>query len=229
MGESDSCILLKGESVSSPYMVGAQFERIQTMNSDFIDAVKNHDYRYLHACIISGRTPNVVGSDGKSALLVATEAHDPSMVQWLLEHGANVDFYAPDDKIIDQTAFLSAGANGYTDILEILIPYEPDVSIRNGYGGNALIPAAEKGHVDTVRLLLEKTKVDVNFVNRLGWTALLEAVIYGRDNNAYHEVVRLLLHHGAAPRLSDKDGVTPLEHAQRRNLTMILPLLLDEG
>ena len=199
------------------------------MNSDFIGAVKNHDYGYLNACIISGQTPNVVGDDGKSALLVATEQHDPSMVQWLLEHGANVDFYDPGYQIIDQTAFLYAGANGFNDILEILIPYAPNASIRNGHGGNALIPAAEQGHVDTVRLLLEKTKVDVNFVNHLGWTALLEVVLFGRDNQAYQEIVRLLLHHGAEPRLSDKDGVTPLEHAQRRNLTMILPLLLDEG
>ena len=151
------------------------------------------------------------------------------MVQWLLEHGANVDFYNPDDKIIDQTAFLSAGANGFNDILEILIPYEPDVSIRNGYGGNALIPATEKGHVDTVRFLLEKTKVDVNFVNHYGWTALLEVTIYGSDNETYQEIVHLLLEHGAEPRLADKDGVTPLEHARRRNLTMIIPLLLDEG
>ena len=199
------------------------------MNSDFINAVKNLDYGYLNDCIISGQTPDVVGDDGKSALLVATEEHNPSMVQWLLEHGANVDFYDPDYQIIDQTAFLSAGANGFNDILEILIPYAPNVSIRNGHGGNALIPAAEQGHVDTVRLLLEKTKVDVNLVNHLGWTALLEVVIYGCDNKAYQEIVRLLLHHGAAPRLSDKDGVTPLEHAQRRKLTMIIPLLLDGG
>jgi uncharacterized protein len=113
--------------------------------------------------------------------------------------------------------------------LEILIPYEPDVSICNGYGGNALIPAAEKGHVDTVRFLIEKTKVDVNFVNHYGWTALLEVAIYGRDNKTYQEIVHLLLQHGAERRLADKDGVTPLEHARRRNLTMIIPLLLDEG
>ena len=47
------------------------------------------------------------------------------MVQWLLEHGANVDFYSPDYKIIDQTAFLSAGANGFNDILEILSHTHP--------------------------------------------------------------------------------------------------------
>jgi len=199
------------------------------MNNDFINAVKTRDYEYLNKSITAGRTPNIIGNDGKSALLVATEEHNPSMVQWLLEHGANVDFYDPDYKIIDQTAFLFAGANGLNDILEILIRYEPDVSIRNGHGGNALIPAAEKGHVDTVRFLLEKTKVDVNFVNHHGWTALLEAVIYGRDNKTYQEIVRLLLQYGAEHRLPDKDGVTPLEHAQRRDLTMIIPMLLDEN
>jgi ankyrin repeat protein len=72
------------------------------MNNDFINAVKNHDYGYLNKYIISGQTPNVVGDDGKSALLIASEAHDPPMVQWLLEHGTNVDFYNPDYKIIDQ-------------------------------------------------------------------------------------------------------------------------------
>ena len=150
------------------------------------------------------------------------------MVQWLLEHGADVDFYDPNYKIIDQTAFLYAGANGLNDILEILIPYEPNVSIRNGYGGNALIPAAEKGHVVTVKLLLEKSDVNVNFVNHLGWTALLEVTLFGQNNESYQEITRLLLEHGAASNLADTEGVTPLEHAQRRNLTLITPLLEKE-
>ena len=195
------------------------------INNDFILAVKNQDYKYLEDSIASAQTPNVIGSDGKSALLIATETRDPNMVQWLLEHGAEIDFYDPAFQIIDQTAFLYAGANGLDAILEILIPYKPDVSIRNGYGGSALIPAAEKGHASTVQLLLEKTAIDVNLINHLGWTALLEAVIYGRDNPTYQQIVRLLLQHGAQPRLTDKEGVTPLEHARRRNLTLIIPLL----
>jgi ankyrin repeat protein len=147
------------------------------------------------------------------------------MVQWLLEHGADIDFYDPAYEIIDKTAFLYAGANGFNDILDTLIPYQPNVSIRNGYGGNALIPAAEKGHVDTVKLLLERTDVDVNFVNFLGWTALLEVVIFGQDNPTYQEIVRLLLQHGADPGIPDKNGVTALDHAQQRSLTTISRLL----
>jgi ankyrin repeat protein len=194
-------------------------------DDNLIEAVRTRNHPYLNEYLNSGQTLNVIGSDGKSALLVAVETRDPTMVKWLLEHGADVDFYDPNYEIIDRTAFLYAGANGLNDILEILIPYKPDVSIRNGYGGNALIPAAEKGHGTTVKLLLEKTDVDVNHINHLGWTALLEVTLFGKDNAEYQEIVRLLLDHGAAPGLADKEGVTPLEHARQRNLTLIIPML----
>ena len=45
----------------------------------------------------------------------------------------------------------------------------------NRYGGTALIPACHHGHLENVKVLLA-TDIDVNHVNRLGWTALLEAV-----------------------------------------------------
>ena len=41
-----------------------------------------------------------------------------------------------------------------------------------------LIAACHYGHLETVQVLLA-TAIDVNHVNRLGWTALLEAVILG--------------------------------------------------
>ncbi|NDV04807.1 ankyrin repeat domain-containing protein [Rhodococcus sp. IEGM 248] len=53
-----------------------------------------------------------------------------------------------------------------------------DVASTNRLGGTALIPAAEHGHVDTVRMLIE-AGVPVDHVNEPGWTALLEAVVYG--------------------------------------------------
>lgn len=57
--------------------------------------------------------------------------------------------------------------------------------------GTALIPAAERGHVEIVRELLTRTDVDVNHVNRLGWTALLEAIILSDGGPRDTEVVRL--------------------------------------
>ena len=44
------------------------------MQDGFINAVKNQDYAYLHACVLAGQTPNVVGHDGKDTPLCGNEA-----------------------------------------------------------------------------------------------------------------------------------------------------------
>ena len=79
----------------------------------------------------------------------------------------------------------------------------------------ALIPASDRGHVETVRELL-RTDIPVDHVNRLGWTALLEAVILGDGGAAHQEIVRMLVDGGADASIADRDGVTPLEHARQR-------------
>jgi len=91
-----------------------------------------------------------------------------------------------------------------------------------------LIPAAHHGHVETVRELLE-TRIDVNHVNRLGWTALLEAVILGDGGAVHTEIVRLLVSHGAQLQLADAQGVTPLAHARQRGQQGIVQILQRAG
>ena len=60
-----------------------------------------------------------------------------------------------------------------------------------------------------VRALLE-TDIDVDHVNNLGWTALLEAVILGEGGPPHQQIVRALVDAGADVDLADRDGVTPL-------------------
>lgn len=103
-----------------------------------------------------------------------------------------------------------------------------DLKSINRYGGTALIPAAERGHVETVRTLIA-AGVDVNHVNNLGWTALLEAIILGNGELKYQHVVELLLKAGADPNLADKDGITPLQHARSREYREIEKRLLAAG
>ena len=90
-----------------------------------------------------------------------------------------------------------------------------DLKSTNRYGGTALIPAAERGHVETVRTLIE-AGVDVDHVNSLGWTALLEAIILGDGGAAHTQIVQMLVSAGARTNLADRDGVTPLGHARSR-------------
>ena len=72
---------------------------------------------------------------------------------------------------------------------------------------------------------LLKTPIDVNHVNRLGWTALLEAIVLGDGGAAHTEIVRLLLAAGAKPDLPDTQGTTPLAHAEQRGQRAIAGML----
>lgn len=103
-----------------------------------------------------------------------------------------------------------------------------DLRSTNRYGGTALIPACHHGHVETVRELL-KTAIDVDHVNRLGWTALLEVAILGDGSERYLEITRLLVARGANPNLADREGVTPLAHARQRRHEALAALLSEAG
>ena len=125
--------------------------------------------------------------------------------------------------------FLYAGAEGYLDILKMTIQAGADPSITNRYGGTALIPASEHGYVDVVQELLTNTPVDVNHVNKLGWTALLEAIILNDGNERQQKTIELLISHGADVNLADGEGVSPLSHAKNKGFKEIEQILVRAG
>lgn len=87
-----------------------------------------------------------------------------------------------------------------------------------------MIRAADRGFTAIVARLLE-TDIEVDHVNRLGWTALLEAIILGGGDAAHTDVVRLLVEAGAYVNLADGQGVTPLVHAEQSGYDEIAAIL----
>jgi ankyrin repeat protein len=157
-------------------------------------------------------------------LLLAVARNHLDAAGLLIEARANINAQAANQ----DSPWLLAGALGRTEMLRQMIPRGPDFSLRNRYGGNALIPACERGHVETVRLLLT-TKIDVNHVNNLGWTCLLEIVILGDGGPRHVEITRLVLAAGANPNIADKDGVSPLAHARARGQREVAALIEKAG
>jgi ankyrin repeat protein len=163
--------------------------------------------------------------DGRTPVLLATRGNHVETVRALVEAGANVDIR---DNRLDNP-FLYAGAEGLLDVVRLMIDAGADPALTNRFGGTALIPASERGHVEVVRELLANSDVDVDHVNNLGWTALLEAVILGTGGAAHQAIVRLLLDAGADPELADRDGVTPLAHARARDQAEVAAILVAAG
>jgi FOG: Ankyrin repeat len=162
---------------------------------------------------------------GRTPLMIATYNNDIEIAKVLISNGADVNI--PDD--MQNTPFLYAAAEGYWDILKLTTKAGADPNITNRYGNTALISAAEHGNVEALRWLLNETKVDVNHINNLGWTALLEAIILGDGSKNYQQCVQLLLQHKANPNIADKDDVTPIEHAEKLGYKEIEYLLKKYG
>lgn len=156
----------------------------------------------------------------RTALLLAVTGDHVEAAKLLVAAGADPD--ALDDR--HDTPWLVTGVTGSVAMAEALLPANPDFTIVNRFGGISVIPAGERAHVEYLQRVLQ-TGIDVNHVNDLGWTALLEAVILGDGGPRHQETVRVLLEGGADPSIADRDGVTPLEHARAKGYDEIVALL----
>jgi uncharacterized protein len=158
-------------------------------------------------------------------LLMAAQRGEIETVLKLLQEGADINMRDSQK----ENLLLHAGAQGWLDILKLAIEAKADTRLTNRFGGISIIPAAERGHVETVRELLTRTDINVNHVNNLGWTALLEAIVLGDGGQAQQHIVQLLVDHGADVNIPDKDGVTPLRHARERGFMEIERILVKAG
>ena len=189
------------------------------------DAAAVGDLAAIDRLLAEGADIDGRDATGRTPVLAATHARQTESVRALFAAGADPDIR--DDRL--DNPFLYAGAEGLLDILRLVNEAGADPALTNRFGGTALIPASERGHVDVVRYLLTQSDVDIDHVNRLGWTALLEAIVLADGGPPHQEIVRLLIEHGADLDIADKDGVRPLAHARARGQAAIAAALEAAG
>jgi ankyrin repeat protein len=195
------------------------------MNDQLIQAVERGDTPIVMQLLNAGAHINTRDARGRTPVMAATHRNQVETVRVLLQAGADVNIR---DHQLDNP-FLYAGAEGLLEILRLCIAARADTKLTNRFGGTALIPAAERGHVAVVNELLTRTDVDVNHINNLGWTALLEAIVLSDGGVRHQQIAQMLIDHNANVMIADKQGVTPLEHARRRGFTAIVQILERAG
>ena len=104
-----------------------------------------------------------------------------------------------------------------------------DFTVFNRYGGSALIPAAEKRHLEVVRLLVNTPGYPIDHINNLGWTALLEAIILGETGKVQTDIIQALVDAGSNVNIADNDGVSPLDHAKKKSMREAEKILREAG
>ncbi|EFG05631.1 Ankyrin repeat-containing protein [Streptomyces clavuligerus] len=194
---------------------------VNTPHLLLLDAAGRGDDAGVRAALAAGADVGARDGELRTALLLAALGDHVQVARTLIAAGADPD--AQDRR--HDSPWLVTGVTGSVAMMRTLLRGAPDLRLRNRFGGVSLIPASERGHVAYVRAVLRETDIEVDHVNDLGWTALLEAVILGDGGQDHQEVVALLLAAGADPQLADSEGVTPLRHAERRGFEEIAGLL----
>ncbi|XP_076458400.1 uncharacterized protein LOC143292101 [Babylonia areolata] len=124
---------------------------------------------------------------------------DYDAIQAIVEENPTEDEINEQDRS-GRTGFSHLCSSGLAPAVDILseVP-EVDVNLPDKEGNTPLIFAAQAGHTDVVRVMLQSFKgIRMDQPNRLGFTALMKAAIQGRTDCA-----RLLLYAGADPKLRD--------------------------
>jgi ankyrin repeat protein len=189
-----------------------------------IAASENGDVETVKSLLKKGVYVHAQDKEGRCAIVAAAYGNWLEIVDLLIAAGADVNM--KDDTI--QSAYLISTFMEDKRLLIKTLEAGADVHATDSDNGTGLIRASDRGCVEIVKELL-KTDIRVNHVNRIGWTALLEAVILGDGGARHTEIVHKLADAGADVNLADKDGVTPLAHAKNKGFTDIIKILEDSG
>lgn len=203
------------------FLVACQQQKADNKMS-LIEAVDQQNEQQVQELLAQSTEVDIQNDKGETPLLIATHQNNVAIAKALIDAGA----YINKQDAIQDSPYLYAGAQGKTEILAYMLAHrEPDQTVVNRYGGNALIPAAEKGHLENVKQLLEDGRADINHQNNFGYTALIEAVALTDGSTLYQDIVAELLKHDANTELRDNNDKTALDYAKEKGYTEIEAML----
>lgn len=252
--------LQKGNSLLTAAAAGGSAPLVRlVMGLDVCDINVVNKVRYM-----SSRTPAMLccahqpphHQDGATALHHAAEAGEPTVIQLLLEAGADVSVC----DALGDTALIVAASNGHVQATRLLLAAGSQPAAMNQSKLNALGAAAEAEQVDVVALLLRDaphTEVGGGGGNERATRAVFRLVCRHKaavDAYAVHhdinapvqhskerlltmavrvpnneEVVTALLQRGASVNAVNGAGLAPLHVAATANCTGYIAMLVEHG
>ncbi|KAJ5093985.1 hypothetical protein N7456_009846 [Penicillium angulare] len=203
------------------------------------------DFQKITGCVYGNMRPDEEIQHGPTALISAVESNQASMVQYLIENGADTECNLgfADDK---QTALTLAVHEGNEDVVEILLDGGADFDydlVRNAiknreigmlelllthlqieyydYQDTWLIDAARIGDVGIFRLLFNNLE--------LGGSSNAEEALMEAIQHDKLRIVKFLLQKGTNPNVPSIRCMSALDNALSNHNKGVLELLLQYG
>lgn len=174
------------------------------LDRELRQAVRDNNMVRVRHLIDNGANVDTRSLGGLTPLTIATVRGLDSMVETLLEEGADPD-------IVDDYGEVALFVAMWQDIgmVEALLEEGANPNIVNGDGKTPLLIATRHGHDDLVELLLS-AKADPNVRDGNDGNTALHIIAYWRrfDQWRYENIAKALLRAGANPDIKNNDGKT---------------------
>ena len=173
---------------------------------DLIDAASRGDVNRVKNLVENGNIDiNQAGTyKGRTALMMAAKRGYIHVVEYLVEHGADVQQADEEGETPLLMAIMSPHEQHREPIITCLLEHGTDVNHADNSGRTPLHLVSFDGTVPQAQMLMDRG-ADVNRRDTWGKTPLLNAV----DAHSI-DMIHYLVEHGADVRTADKDGNTVL-------------------
>ena len=159
---------------------------------------KSGSYKLITLFANKGTDIKLKTNDGQNCLHIAADNAHLSLCKTLIEEH-NFDVLETDND--GWTALHKSAEKGNYELFQFLTEKGTDIQLKTKDGQNCLHIAAENGHLNLCKTLIEEHNFDVQETDNDGWTALHESG--GKGNN---KLFKFLTEKGTDIQLKTKDG-----------------------
>ena len=214
-------------------------------------AIQKNDVERVKQLLAAGADPNVAAPGGNAPVAEALLAERIEIARLLVGKGARIpqgprgdapslaqecilknlilsvsylfSLHVPVDELTPKgfSPLVVAAANGYVEMVKMLVDHGMSVNTRDTRGGSPLLEASRTGNTEMVRLLI-KLGADVNAHDRFGYAPLM----WGVQNT---DIAAMLIDAGADINARSDTNKTPLHSAVSALNLQAVKLLVEKG